>query len=419
MLLLMTGINQKSAPVNIREQFSLSDEQLEDALHLLKKTTKAREALILSTCNRIETYTIYTNLPISEEKPGIFFEKCFKSTPPDLEKYLKVFKNEEVVRHIFRVASSLDSMVVGEPQILGQVKKYFQKASDAGTTGIILSQLFRKAIETGKKIRRKTAVGRTAVSIPIVAVKLAKKILGPLDEKNVVIIGSGKIGELTAKNLRTAGVKKLFTVDLNYERAQSLALKLQGIPIRFDPDFSFLTPADIVITSTSTPHYIFKKLAIKKIMKKRNNNNLLFIDISVPRNVDPAVSEIENVSLYNIDDLEIVVKKNMRIRKSEVKKAEAIVEEEVKKFNKWLAILDVLPILKSFRTFLEDVCQYEFDRIFKQKEKLTPELREKIEYYGKALINKVAHLPTAKIKKSAGSEEGRIYTKIIKELFDL
>ncbi len=419
MYIVMTGINHKTAPIEIRERFTISKERINEALKFFKEISGAKECLILITCNRIELYAVYQNIPLRDKQPEIFFERFFYSVFKNLNKYLIKKSNEDAIRHLFRVSSSLDSMVVGESQILGQVKRFFFSALEIGTTGIIFNQLFRKAIECGKKVRSETKLGKLKLSVPHIVVEYINKKFKSISDKNIMLIGSGKIGALTAKHLKFKGVSNLFVVNRTFEKSLNLANKFDATPIKFNTDLNFLYTADIILSSTSAAHYIIKKTPLKKIMDKRKNKPLIIFDIAVPRDVEPNAASIPGVSLFNIDDLnEIIDNKAKRLR-NEIASAEIVIEDELKIFNKWLENLDIVPVLNNFRTNLNDIKEKELKRIFKDNDHLTDEIKQKIEYYGTALINKIAHIPTRVMKKNQDSDKNMMYAEILSDLFEL
>lgn len=419
MYLVICGVNHKTAPIDIRERFSIAKDRISDALLFLKDVTNARECLILSTCNRTLICLVYPSIPAKENSPYIFFERYFYPVVSNLDNYLFFLENEEAVRHIFRIASGLESLIIGEPQILGQVKEFYFKSFETGTTSIILNQLFRKAIETGKKVRTDTKIGKNMVSIPYAAIEYAKKISGSICEKNIMIIGSGKISELTLKNLNTMRAANLFVVNRTFERSQAIALKFNATPMKYDTELNFLISADIVISSTSAMHYVIKEEPLRKIMKKRKGRELLLFDIALPRDVEPKVKDIADIKLFNIDDLNSIVEEKLQIKKREIANAERIIEIEICKFNNWLSTLDIIPVISAFRSFLDDTMNKEFNRIFKKGDKIPLQIKDKIEYFGKALVNKIAHTPTKKMKQNSQLEKGLFYSQIISELFDL
>ena len=305
MQLVVLGLNHKTAPVEVRECFSFSEEQVKQALKYFSGQEEFSECVLLSTCNRTELYAVVEAadeaLPIMRQ-----FLQRMAVNPPDARKYLFFFTDEDCINHLFRVASSLDSLIIGEGQILSQVKRAYSLARDAENTSTVLNTLFHRAIAVGKKVRTVTHIAYSAVSVSYAAVEMAKKAFGDLTESNVLLVGAGQMSELTARHLVANGVKTVFVSNRNYKRAVELANKFQGIAINFENYIEAANEADIVITSTGAPHYMIRTKDVVRLMQQREGRPLIFIDIAVPRDVEPEVGEIHGVTLYNIDDLEAV-----------------------------------------------------------------------------------------------------------------
>lgn len=325
------GISHNSAPLEIREKVSFTSSGISDALQSLRCYPSIEECLVLSTCNRVEIYSIAAN-----NRKGFnslkHFLYDFHNLNQSIDRHLYYYQNEQAIRHIFRVASSLDSMIVGENQILHQVKQAYLKAHDCGSIGRILPVLFQKALHTGKKVRAQTNIGKGAVSISSAAVELAKKILKDLNGKNILILGAGKMGELTAKNLANRGIQLILVANRTYDKAVKLAEVFRGKAVGFDQLPRALTEVDIVISSTSAPHSILRKENIALAIRERDGNPLFLIDVGVPRNIEENVSDLENVCLYNVDDFKRISEKNLQERLNEAYKAEEIVYEETNRF---------------------------------------------------------------------------------------
>ncbi|MCM8800859.1 MAG: glutamyl-tRNA reductase [Candidatus Omnitrophica bacterium] len=334
MVLQLLGINHKTAPVQIREKVSFSDNILSEALLALKTYDSIEENLILSTCNRTEIYAVVKEASKGLRSLKIFISDFHKILQDEIHRYFYFFSGIEVARHLFRVISSLDSQILGETQIFGQVKQAYFKAKECKTIGKNLICLFEEAIKVGKRVRKETNIGEGAVSISSVAVELTKKIFEDLKEKNALIIGAGKVGEITVKNFYSRGINSVFVANRTYEKAETIASKFGGKAIKFEHIFEALSEMDIVISSVSSPHFILSKDQIELIMEKRKFKPLFFIDLGVPRNIDPKINEIRNVYLYDIDDLNLVRDKNIKKRKIEAKKADKILEECVLRYAK-------------------------------------------------------------------------------------
>lgn len=326
MNILILGVNHKTAPIQIRERLSFSSEKLPEALLSLKGYDSIEENLILSTCNRTEIYSVVKDVPRGFNSLKNFLCSFHKIHPEEITDYLYRFTNRETIVHLFRVAVSLDSMIVGETQIFGQVKDAYFKARDCRTTGRRLDILFEETIRIGKKVRTETQIGKGAVSVSTAAIELSRKIFETLQDKKVLIIGAGKIGEMTVKNLYSRGISTVIVANRTLVRAEELARIFCGRAIKFESIFQELKFTDILICSTSAPHFIISPEDVQRAMQERNNSPLFLIDLGLPRNIDPKVNKIENVYLYNIDDLALVADANIRERHRESKKAEEIIQ---------------------------------------------------------------------------------------------
>lgn len=327
MNILVVGLNHVTAPIEIRERFSLPQRELKAALSALREYDSIEEALILSTCNRVEVYAAAKEISPGFESIQDFLSNFFRIVKGDVKGSLYLLNNVEAIRHLFNVVSSLDSMIIGENQILGQVKETYFKAREYNATGKNLNFVFEEAIKTGKRVRTETQIGKGAVSVSSTAIELAKKIFESLEGKKVLIIGAGKVGELAVKNLFGRGIETVLVANRNFERAEELAGQFRGKAIRFESIGNYLEQSDIVISSTSASHFILKEKQVAEIMKKRKNAPLFLIDLGVPRNIEPEVNKIDNVYVYNIDDLARIRQVNIQERLIEAAKAKQIVEK--------------------------------------------------------------------------------------------
>ncbi|MBX0310608.1 MAG: glutamyl-tRNA reductase [Sulfurihydrogenibium sp.] len=417
MVIFSTGFNYKTAPVEIREKLAITENNYGLILEKLNSIEDIYEICVISTCNRVELYGV-SNDNVEKVKEEILRILSQYSAIPvsTLKDYLFFYTNKEAIRHIFRVSSSLDSMVIGEPQIVCQFKDSFTKAKEYKAVRHILTRLFDKALNVSKKIRTSTGISRRAVSISYAAVLLAKKIFGDLKDKNVLIIGAGEMAELAAKHLHSLNVKHIFVSNRTFEKAVELADKFSGSAIRFEKIQEFLPEADIVIVSTGAKEPILKKEDVKRAIKSRKDP-LFIIDISVPRNVEESVNELEGVYLYNIDDLKQVVNSNLEERKIEAQRAEFIIDEEVEKFVKWLNTLKVSPIISSVRDYADKLRQQQLEKLFKQMPYLNEKERETIDLAMRSLINKLLHRPTMYIKDKAAKEGNTEVVKIFEDMF--
>jgi len=417
MVIFSTGFNYKTAPVEIREKLAITENNYGLILEKLNSIEDIYEISVISTCNRVELYGV-ANDNVEKVKEEILRSLSQYSTVPvsTLKDYLFFYTNKEAIRHIFRVSSSLDSMVIGEPQIVCQFKDSFTKAKEYKAVRHILTRLLDKALNVSKKIRTSTGISRRAVSISYAAVLLAKKIFGDLKDKNVLIIGAGEMAELAAKHLHSLNVKHIFVSNRTFEKAVELADKFSGSAIRFEKIQEFLPEADIIIVSTGAKEPILKKEDVKIAIKSRKDP-LFIIDISVPRNVEESVNELEGVYLYNIDDLKQVVNSNLEERKIEAQRAEFIIDEEVEKFVKWLNTLKVSPIISSVRDYADKIRQQQLEKLFKQMPYLNEKERETIDLAMRSLINKLLHRPTMYIKDKAAKEGNTEAVKIFEDMF--
>jgi len=329
MRILVLGINHKTAPIGIREKVSFSAQRLSEALHKLKGCDGIQESLILSTCNRTEIYAAAKDASAGFDTLRSFLSSFHRIPVQEIKDYLYSFNDKEAVSHLFRVTASLDSMIVGETQIFGQVKEAYFKAREANTVGKGLNSLFEEAIRIGKKVRSETQIGKGAVSTSTAAIELSKKIFESLVDKRVLIIGAGKIGELTVKNLYSRGISAVLVANRTWQRAQELAAAFKGRAVKFENILEELKNSDIVISSTGANHFLIKYEDIQRLMRERDNSPLFLIDLGLPRNIDPLVNKIDNVYLYNIDDLAGVADANIKERQREAARAEEIIQASV------------------------------------------------------------------------------------------
>ena len=417
--LLVIGINHKTAPVEIRERMAFSGEELGRSLRKVLEHPEFTEDMILSTCNRVEVYAT-----TRDPERGIVALKNFLAeyhgvSLGEFEKSLYVHLGSDAVRHIFRVASSLDSMVVGEPQILGQIKEAHSLAVSHNTLGIVLNKLLHKAFHVAKKVRTETKIGNSAVSISYAAVELAKKIFGTLEGKAVMLLGAGEMAELAAKHLVAVGAQRVIVVSRTYRRAVDLAMTFDGEVIEFDGFRESLKEMDIVISSTGAPHYILGFEDVVGVIKARKNKPMFFIDIAVPRDIDPGVNEIENVYLYDIDDLQAVVDTNRERREREAMKAEEIVEEEVLKFYHWYTSLDLVPTIVSLKEKFEKIRRREMSKYVSSFVRITEKERKSLDALTSAIVKKILHDPITFMKSPDLNTDTSEYVNAVRKLFRL
>jgi len=419
MHIIVAGLSHKTAPVEVRETVTFPEQILSDALHMLTGYPSINEAVILSTCNRMEIYVV-ANDPDKGKDDVIRFISDYHSLERDkLEKYLYFREGKNAILHLFRVASSLDSMVIGEAQILGQVKTAYNAAFEAEATSTVMNRLFRHGFSAGKRVRTETEIGESAVSISYAAVELAKKVFESLSGRTVMLIGAGEMIELTATHLLSNGVSNVIVTNRTYERAESLARKYNGVAVRFNDFVDQMVHADIVISSTGAPHYVVTKDHVSFVMQKRKNKPIFFIDIAVPRDIDPSAAKIYNVFAYDIDDLDSVVQTNLEERKKAATIAEEIVEHEVLSFSSWLATLEVAPTIASLRRMAEEIRQKELEKHLRKLPNLSEAALNTVNALTSAIINKLLHQPIVKAKEYSTRKDGYLYIESLKVLFNI
>jgi glutamyl-tRNA reductase len=417
MKVLVAGLNHKIADVDVREKLAFTGSKLEEGLLRFSGLPEVDEAIILSTCNRVELYANVSETEKAAESIKTFLSEFHNINKDSLDNALYFYHDIEAVEHVFKVASSLDSMIVGEPQILGQLKDAFDLALAKKTTGILLNKLMKKAISAAKRVRTETRIAENAVSISFSAVELAKKIFTDLSKKVCMLLGAGEMAELAAKHLISNGVREVLVANRTFERACSLAEEFHGRPVKFEEFLQEMVHADIVICSTGAPSYIVMKSQMQKVMKERKQRQVFIIDISVPRNIDPEINDLENVYLYNVDDLQGVVDSNLFERQKEAEKAEKIIAEELETFVKWQASLDSVPTIKALREKAEEIKKEEIDKLFHKLSGIDEKEREAIEYMATALVNKLIHPPTAALKED--SENRDLLVAAVRKLYGI
>lgn len=417
MKILIIGLNHKTANVEIRERLAFNGPKLDEGILGIMNIAEVKEAALLSTCNRVEIYACVSNIAPAADNIKGFLSSFHNISRQDFEKSLYTLTGHDAVRHIFRVASSLDSMVVGEPQILGQIKDVFEFALAKKTTGIMLNKLMKKSISTAKRVRTETRIAENAVSISFAAVELAKKIFTDLSGKSFMLLGAGEMAELAARHLVSSGVQSVAVVNRTYERGCELAKEFNGKAVRFDDFLRELAHTDIIICSTGAPDYVLLKEQMQKVMKERKQKPVFIIDISVPRNIDPLINKIANVYLYDVDDLQEVVDTNMFERKKEAEKAEKIIDEEVEKFLKWMSSLDSVPTIVALRQKAEEIKFEEFEKFRNRFPETDETMLKAAEYMAAAIINKLMHPPTAALKED--SEDRDELIAMIKKLYGI
>ncbi len=417
--LVLLGINHNTAPIEVRERLAIPVERLAEATRTLLHQPGIREGLILSTCNRVELLTLQdenteADISSSQAKSNAdllrFLHEYFAVPPSDIQPHLYEFREREAVRHLFRVASSLDSMVVGEPQILGQVKEAYTIARDAGAVSTHLEALLQRTFTVAKKIRTETQIGSSSVSIASVAVDLARKIFGSLQGKTVLLVGAGKMSELAARHLIQQGASSILVANRTQSRAEKIAAAFSSASvltavIPFDALYEQADRADIVITSTGAPQKIFGHSHGQQFLQRRRNRPMFFIDIAVPRDVDPRMNEVEGCFVYDIDDLQQVAAANLADRSREAAAAETIVSREVDKYQERIQSRDAVPAIKALQQQAEELRQAELARSQSKLADLTPQQREAVESLTRSLTAKLLHPQLTALRESTRPKE--------------
>jgi len=421
--IVIVGLNHRSAPIEVRESVAFESAYLHDALTRLHNYPSIDEGVILSTCNRVEIVAAASDSAMAYSEIGRFLSEQKANHGLALTEHTYQYRGAEAVRHLFRVAASLDSMVVGEPQILGQLKQHYDAAQQAGSVGTILHRLFHRSFSVAKRVRSETGIGSGAVSVSSVAVDLAKRIFDRFDDKTVMLIGAGKMGDLMARHLQSHGMRSLMITNRTFERAVDLAERIHGSPIRFEDFPQYLKMADLVIGCTGAPEVLVDAALVDKVLRERKNKAMFFIDIGDRRNFDGKINDLDNVYLYNIDDLKNVAEENLQGRSNEAAKAESIVGEEVQSFVRWIGSLEQVPTITALRQRFDVIRRGEIDRSLGAGLKtLSPEQRTALEDMTTAMINKFLHAPITQMKRRGDNDsddDSALYIAALKRLFDL
>ncbi len=412
----LIGVNHKSAPVEVRERLAISDSRLPEALKRFTHHPGVDEGLILSTCNRVELLAQTRN---GGADLRAFLRDYFQLEDSILDPHLYEYREQDAVRHLFRVASSLDSMVLGEAQILGQVKEAYATARAVGAVQSHLNQLLTRAFAVAKRVRSETEVGSSAVSVASVAVELAKKIFGSLSGKHVYLVGAGKMSELAARHLLAHGAESIFVSNRTYDRAIRLAHQFNGQAIEFSRLYDTCDRGDIVITSTGSPHAIFRREHGEIFLSRRKNRPMFFIDIAVPRDVDPEMNKLDGIFVYDIDDLQQAVASHVADRQKEAELADNIINAEVERFHARLQALEVVPTIVSLQDHLETIRQAEIDRVRGRLGPLSPEQELAVDALTRGIVNKIMHTPISTLKTAARESEATTIIEVVRRLFNL
>jgi glutamyl-tRNA reductase len=419
MHVFLLGVSHQTAPIDVREQLDFSSRDVGAAVEALATRYSAGEAVVLSTCNRSEIY-VASDDPVRARQELIDFLGSYHGLPREaFESHVFVHADEEATRHLFRVAAGLDSLVVGEPQILGQVKDAFQVAATRQCVGPVLTRLFHSSFGVGKRVRSETALGEGAISVGFAAVALARKIFGRLDGRRVLVVGAGEISTLTAQHLRAQGVGEIVITSRTAAHADALAVDVDGRAIPWSELRAALASADIVITATGSPRPILTRADVEAVTDRRRGEQLFIIDIAVPRDVEPSVGEMEQVFLYNVDDLQAIVQENLSRRSAEIGRAEAIVGEEVDRFAAWRRSRGAVPTVVALRQRFEQIRRAELQRLEHKLGGLTPEARASVDEVTRLIVEKLLLSPTAQLKALPDEETQIAYTEAVNRLFEL
>ena len=413
---VVVGLSHRTAPVEVRERLAVAPKDLERELREIASDTGFEEALLISTCNRVELYATSANpLRAMQEAKETLSKRLGDAAG---ENVLYQERGVDVIRHVFRVASSLDSLVVGEPQILGQVKEAFDAANEAGTVGTLLGRCFTQAFATAKRVRNETGIAEGTVSVSSIACELAKKIFGDLEGRQTLLLGAGEMGESAARSLRQTGTN-LHVINRSEERAQALAKACDGRAVPYERLSTELADADVVVASTASPKFILTPQLMKGVVRTRRHRPLFIIDIAVPRDVDPRIGNMDNVFVYDVDDLQQVAEENLAVRAREAALAEGIVEDEVEAFLTWRRSLELAPTIVALRKRFGQVAEEELQRALPRLQSLAQTDRAILEAMSRSLVNKLLHQPMTELKAGAGQPDGARLIDAVRRLFAL
>jgi glutamyl-tRNA reductase len=416
--LLAIGVSHKTAPVEVRERVALPEARAAVFLRDLRGTGEVHEAVAISTCNRTELYMVVGNPVEAESRALAMLATQAGIRPTALAASIYSPRNCDAARHLYRVTAGLDSMIVGEAEIQGQIKRAYEAAIAGETAGPLTNHLFKAALATGKRVRTETAIGERQLSLPAVAVALAREQLGSLDGRSIVVVGTGETGELTARALADSGGRTVFVASRRRDRAISLARRYGGVSVMFDELPKVLEQADMLVAATASPHLLLEAQELAEVMVLRSGRPLLLIDLAVPRDIDSACGEIEGVSLYDVDDLQAVIARNRRVRQAEARKAEGIIEQEIGHFATWLGSLEVLPTLTALRMHANEIATQVVRENGGKWQTASPEDLERVDALAQAIVNRLLHHPTARLREL---QDDRVHARmaLIRDLFGL
>jgi len=418
-LITVVGLNHRTAPVEVREKLSFPAYTLKDALRRLKSYPVIEGCVILSTCNRTEIYAATLEMDEGINAIWDFLSRWSGVNISEIKNFTYCHTLYDMIRHTFRVASGLDSMLLGETQILGQLKTAYMDAVEYEATNRVINTLFQLALTVGKRVRTETGIDRNAVSISYAAVELAKQYLGDLNKHQVLIIGAGKMSVLTARHLVDNGITGVIVSNRSFDRAVALAARFNGKAVNFNELYKYMEDTDIVISCTAASHTVVKTEEMRRVMEKRNGKKIFMIDIAVPRDIETEVGKLQGVTLYDIDDLKTVVDHNLTERRNAANKAESIIEEELEKFMKWHSTQFVIPTIAILKNWGEEIKQKELQRALNRLGELSEHDRKVVSSLANSIVNQMLHVPITQLKKYALTVEGHLYTEIMQNLFDL
>jgi glutamyl-tRNA reductase len=420
MQIIVVGLSHKTAPIEIREKLAVPESRLDEALARLRTYRGVREGFLLSTCNRVEVYAVVDDAETGHARIQEFLADTHLSLSSEqLTPHLYWYAGDRAIAHLFRVAASLDSMIVGEPQILGQLKDAFGAALTHKASGVVLNKLVRKSISVAKRVRTETKIAESAVSVSYAAVELAKKIFSNLSEKTVLLVGAGEMAKLAAQHLVDQGVRRVLITTRDATNAMELAQRFNASSIPFEHFRREMAEADIVLCSTGAAHYLIGVEDVRQAIHRRKNRPIFLIDISVPRNIDPAVKDIDNAFLFDIDDLELRVEKNLEERRREAVKAEQMVDEEVDAALQWLKSLEVTPTIVAMRSRAEEIRQAEVEKALARLSNLSPQERSVIEGLASGIVNKLLHGSLVALKAEANAGSRAAFIEAARQFYEL
>lgn len=419
MHIIVVGLNYKTAPVEIRERLTFNETSLGEAMRALQQKKSILENVIVSTCNRTEIYAVVDQLHTGKYYLKEFLSEWFGIPQPEFAPFLFVYEQDGAIEHLFKVSSGLNSMVLGETQILGQVRSSFMLALEENTTGTVFNQLFKQAVTLAKRGHSETDIGANAVSVSYAAVELAKKIFGTLDNKHVLIIGAGKMGELSIQNLHANGAKKVTVINRTYEKAEELANRFSGVAKSLDELQTALADADILISSTGAKEFVVTKEMVSKVEQKRKGKPLFMVDIAVPRDLDPEIATLENVFLYDIDDMEGIVEANLLERQKAAEKIQVMIEGEIVQFKQWLNTLGVVPVISALRAKALSIQEETMRSIERKLPNLSDHDKKVLNKHTKSIINQLLKDPILQAKELAATPNAEDALELFIKIFNI